>query len=294
MKDRLIYFFYALRPKHWVKNFFVFLPLIFGHKLFDAGAFLDVAASFFLFCMASSAVYLVNDLIDLENDRAHPTKRMRPIASGKVEAREALPAAAVLAGTALALAAILNGRVAWILAGYLVFNVLYTRVLKNLVIIDVFCLSLFFILRILAGTYAAEVAVSRWILLMAGLLALFLGFNKRRQELQMLGHKSDEHRAVLHKYSLYFIDQMVSVITASTVIAYTLYTLDARTIREVGSDHMMLTVPFVYYGIFRYLYLLHKRKMDGDPTRVLLSDFPMQLNVVFWLMTAIAVVYFHV
>jgi 4-hydroxybenzoate polyprenyltransferase len=288
------YLFFALRPKHWIKNGFVFLPLVFGHKLFDVRALWEVSAMFVLFCLASSSVYLINDLEDKEKDKAHPSKRLRPIASGKIKPAQALQTAVLLAVISLFPAFFLNAPAALMLAIYLVFNILYSKWLKDFVIIDVFCLGFFFILRILAGTYAADVAVSHWIILMAGLLALFLGFNKRRQELKMLGRTSSSHRLVLTKYNLYFIDQVVGVLTASTVVAYTFYTIDERTVGQVGSNHMMLTIPFVYYGIFRYLYLLHRRHWDGDPTRLLLSDLPMQVNLGCWLATAIGVVYFGI
>jgi 4-hydroxybenzoate polyprenyltransferase len=283
---------YSLRPKHWIKNLFVFLPLIFGRKLMDFGALLTAAEIFVLFCFASSAVYLMNDIIDYNQDKLHPVKRLRPIASGQISCSYAAAWAIALGTIALLFTFRENPLIGAVLLAYVTLNILYSLFLKQLVIIDVFCLSLFFILRLLAGTYAADVALSHWILVMGGLLALFLGFNKRRQEFKILGKLSTQHRSVLRKYNRYFIDQMIAVITASTVVAYTFYTVDDRTLAEVGSDHMIFTVPFVYYGIFRYLYLLHKRRMDGDPTRILVSDFPMQFNIAMWLATAIAVIYF--
>lgn len=281
----------ALRPTHWLKNGFVFLPLLFGRKLFTAPDNLRTAAAFVLFCGISSAIYLINDLLDFNQDIHHPTKRLRPIAAGKIARPTALGLAICLSATALVGAFLMDSLLGWMLLIYFLGNFAYSIYLKTLVIIDIFCLGGFFALRLLSGTFAARVSLSPWIILMGVVLALFLGFNKRRQELILLGQDSSRHRPVLTKYNLYFIDQMVAVITSSTVIFYTLYTCDDRTVSEVGDYRMMLTIPFVLYGIFRYLYLLHRRKTDGDPTRILISDFPMQLTVAFWIITAVVLVY---
>ena len=175
---------------------------------------------------------------------------------------------------------------------YLVFNFIYSKTLKELVIIDVFCIGGFFMLRIISGSVVAGVELSHWIIIMTVLLALFLGFNKRRQELKLLEQKTTHHRRVLAKYSLYFIDQMIAAIISSSVIAYMLYTVDARTVREFGTKNLMFSIPFVYYGIFRYLYLIHKINRDGDPTRILLSDRMMQLNIALWIVVCTVVIYF--
>ncbi len=285
------YLFFSLRPKQWIKNLFIFLPLIFGQKLFVFPANLKTVIAFCLFSLAASVVYLVNDIIDIEKDKIHPTKCLRPIASGKVSIRQATVAAFILGIVSIALSFMLNVYFAYTVIIYIVFNFIYSKVLKDAVIIDVFCIGGFFLLRIIAGAIVAATGISHWIIIMTVLLALFLGFNKRRQELKLFEVKATYHRRVLTKYSLYFIDQMIAVITSSIVIAYMLYTVDARTVGEFGTNNLTFSIPFVYYGIFRYLYLIHKVKIDGDPTSVLLSDRMLQLNIVLWIVVCSAAIY---
>jgi 4-hydroxybenzoate polyprenyltransferase len=281
-----------LRPKQWIKNFFIFLPLIFGKKLFSYPINLNVVAAFFLFSITSSVVYFINDIIDVEKDKLHPTKRLRPIASGKLRMPEAWAAASILGAVSIACSFLLDIYFGIIVTAYLVFNILYSMILKNAVIIDVFCISGFFLLRIIAGSIVANVQMSHWIIFMTVLLALFLGFSKRRQELNMLGKEAIRHRRTLTQYNIYFIDQMVLVITSSIAVCYMLYTVDPATITRFGSSHLMYSIPFVYYGIFRYLYLIHKLKREGDPTRILAADKKTQLNIALWLVVCIAVIYF--
>jgi len=242
--------------------------------------------------MAAGAVYLINDILDLEKDRRHPTKRLRPIASGKVRIATARQAALFLGTASLVFTFLLDRSFGWILAAYLVFNLIYTVILKEAVIIDVFCIGAFFLLRILAGGVVAKTGVSHWILFMTTLLALFLGFNKRRQELRLFSRGAATQRRVLSKYSPYFIDQMIAVITSSVVVTYLMYTVDGETVARVGTDHLIYSIPFVYYGIFRYLYVIHKLGKDADPTRLLLSDGKMQLNLALWVLVCVAVIYF--
>jgi 4-hydroxybenzoate polyprenyltransferase len=280
-----------MRPAQWLKNMFVFLPLIFGKKLFVYPFNLNAVIAFTLFCIASSAAYMINDVIDIRKDKVHPAKRLRPISSGKVSPKLAVFTALILGILSVIFSFALNVSLGWVIVIYCVFNLIYSVSLKDVVIIDVFCIGVFFLLRLLAGSIAAGVYLSHWIVIMTGLLAMFLGFNKRRQELVLFERKAVHHRRVLEHYDPYFIDQMIAVITSSIVIAYTLYTVDARTIQEFGSKHLMYTIPFVYYGIFRYLYLIHKIRRDGDPTRVFLLDKIMQLNVVLWVVVCIFVIY---
>ncbi len=287
MKNLLI----SLRPQQWIKNLFVLLPLIFGGKLLSYPANLTAAAAVFLFSIASGVVYLINDLMDLERDRSDPAKRIRPVASGKITPVQAAVAALILGALCAIGAFALNAAFGWIIIAYWSLNLLYSARLKEVVILDVFCIGGFFMLRILAGGAVAQVALSHWILFSAGLLALFLGFNKRRQELVHLGEKSVQHRKVLRRYSAYFIDQLIGAITASIVIVYMLYTVDEATVVRVGSSRLIYSIPFVYYGIFRYLYLIHERRGPGDPTQVLLSDRTLQLNILAWLAVCIAVIY---
>ena len=286
------YLFLSIRPKQWIKNLFIILPLIFGRKLFfypDNGrAFLALL----LFSLTSSAVYLLNDIIDIEKDKFHPVKSSRPLASGKISVRDAAIVSALLGIVSTFFSFVLDIGLGWTVIAYLGVNLFYSLFLKNIVIIDIFCVGCFFLLRILAGGFAAHVLISHWIIIMTFFLALFLGFVKRRQELIMLEENSAYHRTVLSKYNSYFIDQLITVIVSSIVVSHMLYTVDARTVKEFGSRHLLYSVPFVYYGIFRYLYLIHKAKTDGDPTNILLSDRPLQAAVIFWVIVCIAVVYF--
>lgn len=286
------YLLFALRPKHWIKNFFIFLPLVFGKKLFIYPANVKSVLTFIIFCMASSVVYLINDIIDIEKDKIHPTKRLRPIVSGKVSIKQAVCMVFILGILSVIFSFRLNIYFGYMVIIYLTFNLIYSKILKDMVIIDVFCLGGFFILRIISGAIVVGVGLSHWIVIMTMLLALFLGFNKRRQEFISLREKAETHRKVLSKYNLYFIDQMVAVVTSSIVVTYILYVVDGRTVNEFGTKNLMFSVPFVYYGIFRYLYLIHKIRNDGDPTRILLSDRAMQLNIFLWIVVCTIAIYF--
>lgn len=286
------YLFFSLRPKQWIKNLFIFLPLIFGKKLFVFPVNLYSVIAFLLFSIMAGVVYLINDILDLEKDRLHPIKRLRPIASGKVSKAQAQNAAFILGILSVVFSFMLNIYFGWVVIVYFIFNLIYTKILKEVVIIDVFCIGGFFLLRIIAGSAVTEVELSHWIIIMTVLLALFLGFNKRRQELKLLKTKLVSHRQVLTRYNVYFIDRMVTVITASIVVVYMLYTIDARTVNEFGTKNLMYTIPFVYYGVFRYLYLIQKLYKDGDPTRILLSDGKIQLNLALWIIACILVIYF--
>lgn len=284
--------FITMRPGQWVKNLIIFLPLIFGKELFDFGIFMKTASAFLLFSFTTSASYLINDIIDFEKDKIHPLKSFRPIASGRVNMKQARLLALFLAGVSLPASFLLDSYFGMTMLFYVAFNLIYSKILKKIVIIDVFCIGFFFLLRIIAGSLISGIRLSHWIILMVVMLALFLGFNKRRQELETLETKAESHRDVLAKYNTYFLDQMIAVLTSSIVVFYTLYTVDQRTMREFGTNHLILSIPFVYYGIFRYLYIIHKRRAGDDPTGVLLSDRPMQINLICWIMVCIGVVYF--
>lgn len=286
------YLFFALRPKQWTKNLFIFLPLIFGKLLFVFPANLESVLAFLLFSMIASVGYLLNDITDLEGDKLHPTKSLRPIASGKVSIKQARLMAFILGAISVPLSFLLNIKFGWLVIIYFIINLIYTKILKEVVIIDVFCIGIFFLLRITAGGIVANIQLSQWILFMTGLLALFLGFIKRRQEIKILEEKGTLHRHVLEKYSIYFIDQMIAVVTSSIVVVYILYTVDSKTVTFLGTKHLIYSIPFVYYGIFRYLYLIYKHNEDGDPTNVLFSDSKMQLNLVLWIIVCIGIIYF--
>jgi len=282
----------ALRPEQWIKNLFLFLPLVFGKQLFNFPTNLQSCIAFFLFSLTASAIYLLNDIFDIEKDKAHPVKKTRPLAAGHITTRQAFISALALGLFSLILAFILNPYFALVLVIYIILNVLYSIFLKNIVIIDVFCIATFFLLRIAAGGIIAQVEISQWIVLMTALLALFLGFNKRRQELSTVQTDSNESRTVLSHYNTYFIDQMIAVITSSIVVVYMLYTIDSNTIMRFETKQLIYTIPFVYYGIFRYLYQIHKIQSDGEPTTILLSDKTMQINLILWIAVCVFVIYF--
>lgn len=282
--------FLALRPHQWLKNLLILLPLVFGQQLLNLSAFLKTVSIFFIFCLVSSAVYLINDIIDLESDKKHLTKKKRPLASGKITVFQAKTTAFILGIVGMVLSFILDMHAGWVIIVYIALNYTYMKTLKKAIIIDVFCIGAFFYLRILAGAITSNVVLSNWIIMCTVLLALFLVFNKRRYDLEV----SKDSRAVFSKYSVSFIDRMISVISTSIVIVYTLYVMDASTIERFGTNHLIYTVPFVYYGVFRYLYLIDTKSLDGDPARILISDYKIQINLALWLIVSIAVIYFKV
>jgi len=283
--------FFALRPKHWIKNLLIFLPAVFGQVIFVPAVFTKTLLTFVIFSLVSSSAYLVNDILDREKDKAHPLNRLRPIASGRVKVEAAVVTAVGLVLLSLYLALKFAPQILFIIIFYLVFNLIYSYFLKEMVIIDVFCLGVFFVIRLVAGSIIAEVNLSHWIIMCVVLLAIFLGFNKRRQELRLINIPVHERRKVLEHYNEYFIDQMCTVLASSIVVVYSLYAIDARTIHEFGTNHLIYTIPFVYYGIFRYMYLIHKLVKDGDPTTMLLSDSKMMLNLILWISMCMAVIY---
>ncbi len=270
----------AMRPRQWSKNLLLFAGLLFAAKLGDGTRWLEALDAFAAYCAASSAAYLVNDVSDAGHDREHPVKRLRPVASGELPARTAVAIAAALTAAAFAgVAALGLGSVAF-LAGFLVLQAAYTAGLKHVVLIDVLAIAGLFVLRASAGAEAVDVRISPWLLICTGLLALFLALAKRRAELVLVGAEETPGRPVLEGYSLALVDQLVSVVAASTVIAYSLYTFTAR-----DSKAMMATVPFVLYGVFRYLLLLHRHDLGEEPENVLLTDVPLLLTIAAWAAT---------
>lgn len=270
-----------LRPQQWVKNAFVLAPLLFSGRLGQEGAELRAAATFVAFSALASAVYVFNDAVDRDRDRAHPTKRKRPIAAGRIAVAAAIPVALALAAGALLLAFNIGSGVGTLLLGYAGLNLLYTFRLKQVVILDVFCIAAFFVLRLLAGSSAIGVVPSIWLLLCGGLLALYLGFAKRRHELVELGSASAGHRGVLAEYNPQFLDQMSVVLLAVTLVAYVMYTLSPEKLAEIGSYRLTYSAVFVLYGVFRYLYLVHRHD-KGSPTDALLGDRSLLATVVLW------------
>lgn len=286
--------FATLRPKQWLKNAFVFAPAIFANELFDRGVLLRAAGAFAVFCAAASATYLLNDVLDREADRRHPTKKFRPIASGRVPVGLAVAAAVALAAVAVVAATFLGLPFAAVVVVYLVETVAYTLYLKHTVILDVMFLAAGFVLRVAGGAIAVNVPASEWLFLCTLLLALFLGFSKRRHEITLLESGASSHRRVLEHYSAELLDQMIVIVATSVILCYILYTIWPSTIEKFGSNHLVYTVPFVIYGIFRYFYLIHQRQSGGDPTGALLTDVPLIVDVLLYGCVAVAVIHYQI
>ena len=271
-----------LRTQHWSKNGFVLAPLLFsGHGL-ERGAIAQALTAALAFCLVASGVYALNDVADAAEDRRHPTKRERPVAAGRISPMVAAWTGALLVVGALALAWSVRPLLAGVVGAYVILNILYTLWLKRLVLLDVFAIATFFLLRLLAGAAAVSVKPSVWLLLCGGLLALYLGFAKRRHELLLLGDASSDHRSVLSHYSPAFLDQMSTVLLSVTIVSYIMYTLTSDTAQKVGSEALSYSTAFVLYGVFRYLYLVHQRDL-GSPTETVLTDPPLLLDVALWL-----------
>lgn len=281
----------AMRPVQWVKNVFVLAPIVFAEQLADLALLGSVALAFLAFCFAASSIYLVNDLRDRHDDRRHPLKKNRPIASGALSVPVAIGAAVALAAMAFGISYALNLDFLIILGVYIGINLLYSSWLKRKVILDVMAVSSGYVLRVMAGAAAIQVEVSKWLLLCSIFLALFLIFSKRRHELVLLADKAAGHRSVLSHYSEAFLDQMINVVTASTVVSYALYCVDDGTIERFGSDRLIYTIPLVLFGIFRYLYLIYQRPEERNPTEALLSDLPFVVNVLLWGLLVLWIVY---
>ncbi len=279
----------AMRPKQWMKNALVFAALVFSHKLFDLGAIVEVTLAFLAFCLASSAVYLLNDLRDRESDRLHPVKRFRPIAAGKVPPEQAMVMAALLPVGALALGFYLTPFFAGVLAAYMLLNVSYSLYLKHFVIVDVFAISAGFVLRAAGGAVVLAVPISPWLYVCTIVLSLFIGFGKRRSELMLLEDDAGAHRKNLNEYSPALLDQYIVITAGATVMAYSLYTSLAPTLPE--NHLMMATIPFVLYGIFRYLYLVQQQHEGGAPEQLILTDLPLLASVFLWGVASVIILY---
>lgn len=281
----------SLRPAQWAKNLFVLAPLVFGGLLRDEEAVFRAFLALVAFCAASSSIYLVNDIRDREEDRLHPLKKLRPIAAGTLPVPTAMAATALLAGLALAIAVYLGTGFAIVLGTYLVLNVLYTFWFKHMVILDVMSIGLSFVLRVEAGGQATNVLVSRWLFLCTIFLALFLAFSKRRHEITLLAGAASGQRRVLDHYSPAFLDQMINVVTASSVLAYALYAVAPETVAKYGTQNLIYTIPLVLYGIFRYLYLMYQRPGERNPTEAILRDAPFLINILLWGLAVVWIVY---
>jgi 4-hydroxybenzoate polyprenyltransferase len=281
----------SIRPEQWTKNLLVFAGLLFGQRLFEPQASALAAGAFVVFCALSSAVYLVNDVVDRGADQLHPVKMRRPIASGALPVRTALSASAVMAGVAL-VAAVALGRGFFLAASaYLLLQAAYSGPLKHVVILDVLAIAAGFVLRAAAGAFAIAVPISAWLLVCTILLALFLALAKRRQEIVALASDAKSHRRILAEYSPYLLDQMIAIVAAATIMAYALYTVSPETAAKFGTEALLLTLPFPIYGIFRYLYLVHQKQGGGSPSDLLLQDRPLLVCVLLWGLAVVSIVY---
>jgi 4-hydroxybenzoate polyprenyltransferase len=279
-----------MRPEQWTKNLIVLAALVFGQRLLDPAAVGLSLAAFLIFCALSGVVYLINDVSDRESDRLHPHKRHRPIASGRLQPSAALGWATLVSAGALAAALWVGTLFAAIAATYLLLFVGYSRVLKHIVILDVLAIAIGFVLRAAGGAAAVDVPMSHWLLVCTILLALFLGLSKRRHELTLLAGEASAHRKILEEYNPYLLDQMIGVVTASTLMAYIIYCTSPETIAKFSTDYLVLTTPFPIYGIFRYLYLVHQRG-SGNPSDVLLTDRPLVVCIALWGLAVVAIIY---
>jgi 4-hydroxybenzoate polyprenyltransferase len=281
----------SLRPQQWTKNLLVFAGALFSGRLFDPAALTAATGAFVVFCALSGSVYLANDVIDRAGDARHPLKRRRPIASGRLPVPVALAAALLLATAALLLAVLIRPLLGVVGGAFLALLLLYSAALKHLVIIDVLTIASGFVLRSVAGAVAVAVPISEWLLVCTTLLALFLGLSKRRHELTLLVDLASDHRPILVEYSPYLLDQMIAVVTASTLIAYSVYTTSSDTAVRLGTTRLGLTIPFVLYGIFRYLYLVHRKDAGGSPSELLLTDRPLLACVGLWTIAVVVILY---
>src|SRR3989339_1208173 len=281
----------SMRPEQWVKNFFVFTALLFSKNLLNLSKDIEAIVGFTVFCMITGCAYMINDFVDLEKDKLHPVKSLRPLASGRLNKTTAIKIIVLVCLASLFFAFYMNILFGFIVLAYFLLNIGYSIYLKNIVIIDVVTIASGFVLRVLGGAVIISVTSSQWLVLCTILLSLFLGFSKRRHELILLEDNATGHRKVLEHYSPYFLDQMISVVTASTLICYALYTMSKDTIEKLGTSKLIYTIPFVLYGIFRYLYLVHQKEKGGSPTEIMFADKPMIINICLWVISSVVFIY---
>lgn len=289
---KLIKILQLLRPKQWIKNLFIFAPILFSGLLTDLSVLVINIEAFIAFCLVSSAVYVINDIADVEADRTHKKKRFRPIASGDVSIPEARVVFVILLALAIAICTIMNVKFIIAIALYFVINVLYTSFVKNIVLLDVFFISFGFMLRVAAGAFAIDVQLSSWMILTTIFISLFLGISKRRAELSQSDQENiPKQRKVLEQYSVAFTDQMNTIAATGTIISYALYTVSERAVEAFHSDNLIYTTPFVIYGIFRYMYLIHKKNLGESPTQIVTKDPAIIINSVLWFLISFAIIY---
>jgi len=280
-----------MRPKQWMKNLFMFAGILFSQNLFNFPLLLKSILAFFIFCLISGSTYVMNDIADLKEDRHHPLKSQRPLASGRLRVSYALWWLIFISLFSLGVSFKLSPLFFLVALSYFMLQLAYSISLKHMVILDVFAIACGFVLRVVAGAVVIDVQISSWLLICTILLSLFLGLSKRRHELVVLEGGAPTHRKVLGEYSPYLLDQMISVVTASTVVAYALYTMSEETIEKFGSKNLVFTVPFVLYGIFRYLYLIHQKGAGGNPESILVTDKPLMIAILLWVIAIGIILY---
>jgi 4-hydroxybenzoate polyprenyltransferase len=283
--------FESLRPKQWLKNLFIFAPLIFSQNVLQWPLLQRTLLGFLAFCLLSGAVYIFNDLRDLEEDKHHPLKSRRPLASGRLKKSHAWIAFILIGAGSLALSYALSPKFFAAALVYFILQTAYSLGLKHIVILELFVIAAGFVLRVVAGGLIIDVALSPWLLICTFLLALFLAMSKRRHELVLLEDDAQAHRPILKEYSPLLLDQMISVVTASTVVAYCLYTISDETVAKFGTTNLIFTVPFVIYGIFRYLYLVHQKNLGGSPEALVLKDRPLLMTLILWIAVSAIILY---
>lgn len=292
---KLMEYFKLIRIKHWIKNIFLFVPLVFSKHIFDVSYSSRIVIAFFAFSFLSSIVYIINDIIDRDSDRNHPQKKFRPLAAGTISINSAVATAVLLLIANTPLSVGLGFKFVAISGGYFALNVFYSLYAKNVVLLDLFCIAGGFMLRVIAGAFAIDVEISSWLLLTTMFLSLFLAIMKRRSELTLSDDSSTKPvtRKVLESYSINFTDQLAAVSSSAVIICYALYTMADRTIAAFRTANLIYTTPFVVFGIFRYMYLVHKQNQGENTTEVMLTDRPMIITTMLYLLVTVLIIYYH-
>ena len=281
-----------VRVPQWIKNFFVFVPLLFSQHIFNKTYFLPVLSAFLMFCLVSSIVYIFNDIVDIEADRVHPTKKNRPLPSGLISIQNAVITIIVFAALVGLFLPALNAKFRIFLLSYFLLNIFYTFIFKHIVLLDIFSLAAGFMLRVMAGAFVISVEVSSWLILTTMFISLFLGIMKRRSELILINDDPNKNtRKVLASYSLNFTDQMSTIAAAGVIICYALYTVSERTIKIFNTENMIYTTPFVVFGIFRYMFLVYMNKKGENTVEIMLTDIPMIINVILYIIAIVSIIY---
>ncbi len=289
---KIFVLFRAFRPHNWVKNLIVYAPLVFSGRFTQVSTGLRATLAFVCFCIVSSAIYIINDVCDKSEDQQHPTKRKRPVASGAISSSHAIVISLILIACGLAPTCFLGRYTLICFLLYIFISIAYSLAIKHIVILDVLTIAFGFVLRILVGGFAISVVPSYWLILCTVMISLFLGFTKRRVELVANGHENNNSRPVLKNYSISFLDQVIPMVTGATMLAYALYTVDEHTQKVLGTSAMLLTFPFVIYGLLRYIYIIYHLKKGADPTETLISDVPAIINLFLWVVTSLIIVKF--